>query len=58
MRAAFLALRLVDGFAGTRDHAAGRLPDFVTDAGFSAVSVYRRVRTGWGSLELLRALRS
>lgn len=57
MRAAFFALQLIDGFDGTRDHAAGRLPRFVADAGFADVHTHRRLRTAWGSLELLRAVR-
>ena len=57
MRTAFLALQLIDGFEGTRDHAAGRLPGFVVAAAFSEIAVDRRVRTAWGSLELLRAAR-
>ena len=56
-RLGFLALQLVDGFDGTRDHAAGRLPAFVVEAGFAAPVVTRRLRTVWGSLELLRAAR-
>jgi ubiquinone/menaquinone biosynthesis C-methylase UbiE len=56
-RLGFLALQLVDGFEGTRDHAAGRLPAFVAGAGFAAPEVARRLRTVWGSLELLRATR-
>jgi SAM-dependent methyltransferase len=55
MRAAFGALQLLDGLEGTRDHAAGRLPTIVRDAGFSDVRCYRRLRTAWGSLELLEA---
>jgi ubiquinone/menaquinone biosynthesis C-methylase UbiE len=58
MRAAFFALQLIDGFAGTRDHAAGRLPRVVVEAGFSDVQRHRRLRTTWGSLELLRAVRA
>lgn len=57
MRCGFFALQLIDGFAGTRDHAAGRLPAFIADAGFVEARTYRRLRTVWGSLELLRALR-
>jgi SAM-dependent methyltransferase len=57
MRTAFAALQLLDGLEGTRDHAAGRLPQFIRDAGFSDVRCYRRLRTAWGSLELLEALR-
>jgi SAM-dependent methyltransferase len=55
LRAAFLVLQIVDGFDGTRDHAAGRLPRFVRDAGFRDVRCYRRLRTAWGTLELLAA---
>jgi ubiquinone/menaquinone biosynthesis C-methylase UbiE len=57
MRSTFFALRLIDGFAGTRDHAAGRLPRFVEEAGFRAVERHDRLRTAWGSLELLSARR-
>jgi ubiquinone/menaquinone biosynthesis C-methylase UbiE len=55
MRVAFGALQRIDGIEGTRDHAAGRLPAFLAHAGFPAVERYRRLRTGWGSLELLEA---
>ena len=55
LRAGFLALQLADGFEGTRDHAAGRLPVFLNEAGFDHVRRYRRLRTVWGSLELLGA---
>ena len=55
MRLAFLTLQLLDGFANTRDHAAGRLPDYLAQAGFGDVRREARVRTGWGTLELLRA---
>lgn len=58
MRAAFLALQLVDGFDGTRDHAAGRLPALIAGAGFAEPGIHRRLRTAWGSLELLVAVRA
>jgi ubiquinone/menaquinone biosynthesis C-methylase UbiE len=57
MRTAFAALQLLDGVDGTRDHAAGRLPAFIRDAGFDGVRCHRRLRTPWGSLELLEASR-
>lgn len=57
MRAGMTTLALVDGFDGIRDHAAGRLPLFVEDAGFAQVRVHDRLRTAWGSLELLSAER-
>lgn len=57
LRAAFFALQLIDGFEGTRDHAAGRLPDLVRDAGFASVECHGRLPTAWGTLELLAARR-
>lgn len=55
MRAAFAVVQLVDGREGTRDHAAGRLPAFLAQAGFARVECHRRLRTGFGSLDLLEA---
>jgi ubiquinone/menaquinone biosynthesis C-methylase UbiE len=57
MRAAFFTLQLIDGFPGTADHAAGRLPGFIEAAGFGTVERHDRLRTAWGSLELLSAAR-
>ena len=57
MRAAFLLLQTLDGFENTRDHAAGRLPAYLNDAGLHHVTTPARMRTAWGSLELLRATR-
>jgi ubiquinone/menaquinone biosynthesis C-methylase UbiE len=57
MRAGLFTLALIDGFDGIRDHAAGRLPDFIEGAGFAAVHRHDRLRTAWGSLELLSAQR-
>jgi SAM-dependent methyltransferase len=56
-RATFLAVRFVDGLEGTRDHAAGRLPQLIAGAGFAAVTLRDRLRTAWGSLELLSAVK-
>lgn len=55
MRAAFGVLQLIDGAPNTRDHAAGRLPAFIAEAGFADVVVHDRLRTTFGSLELLSA---
>src|SRR4051794_7597731 len=55
MRAAFGVLQLIDGREGTRDHVAGRLPAIIAAAGFGGVAVVDRLRTGFGSLELLTA---
>ena len=57
MRAGLFTLAVFDGFDGIRDHAAGRLPDFVAAAGFAGVGRRDRLRTAWGSLELLGATR-
>jgi ubiquinone/menaquinone biosynthesis C-methylase UbiE len=55
MRCGLFALALFDGFDGIRDHAAGRLPQFIEEAGFTAVRRHDRLRTAWGTLELLSA---
>jgi SAM-dependent methyltransferase len=57
MRAGLFTLALIDGFDGIRDHAAGRLPLFLEGAGFATVKRHDRLRTAWGSLELLSAVR-
>ncbi|HEX4669218.1 MAG TPA: class I SAM-dependent methyltransferase [Solirubrobacterales bacterium] len=58
MRAGLFTLAIFDGFDGIRDHAAGNLPRFVEDAGFGEIRRQDRLRTAWGSLELLSATRS
>jgi ubiquinone/menaquinone biosynthesis C-methylase UbiE len=57
MRAAAWALERVDGPEGLREHLAGDVPMLLADAGFAAVAIHDRLRTAWGSLELLSALR-
>jgi ubiquinone/menaquinone biosynthesis C-methylase UbiE len=51
----FYVVQVADGFERTADHRAGRLPEFVEEAGFGRVERYGRVRTGFGVVELLRA---
>ncbi len=58
MRSDLLRAAAIDGFAGTRDHVAGRLPGFVEAAGFAGLERHDRLRTAWGSLELLSAARN
>lgn len=55
MRAAFFAVQLLDGFSNTRAHARGELPEIISRAGFSDVTVFGRYRTGGGTLELIEA---
>ncbi|MDQ3677997.1 MAG: class I SAM-dependent methyltransferase [Actinomycetota bacterium] len=55
LRASFFVLQVIDGFEGTRDHAAGRVPELIHAAGFCDVQRYRRLRTAWGPLDLLEA---
>ena len=54
-RAGFFALQLLDGFDGTRDHAAGLVPGLVSRVGFTPPTRWGRVRTVWGSLELMHS---
>lgn len=53
--ALFFIGQAIDGFDRTRDHRAGRLPQFIADAGFSSVERYGCFRTGVGSLDLITA---
>ena len=46
-------LQRVDGVRNTQEHADGLIPTMITNAGFSEVRSYDRLRTMWGSLELL-----
>src|SRR4051794_33743129 len=39
MRMMFLKIQILDGFANTASNVAGRLPEFLRDAGFKRVSV-------------------
>jgi SAM-dependent methyltransferase len=55
LRAAFAVVQLIDGREGTRDHAAGLLPVYLAQAGFPRVERYGRLRTGFGTLELIEA---
>jgi SAM-dependent methyltransferase len=53
--AAFFVSQAIDGFDRTRDHRAGRLPEYFAAAGFGSVERYGRLRTGFGALDLWRA---
>ena len=55
LSALFFFAQAIDGFDRTADHRAGRLPAFISDAGFSSVERYGRFRTAFGSLDLLTA---
>jgi hypothetical protein len=57
MRGAFRLVQLLDGVPNTRDHAEGRLPEFISAAGFDNVCTHTRLRTAWGSLDLMSAQR-
>jgi ubiquinone/menaquinone biosynthesis C-methylase UbiE len=52
MSAIFFVSQALDGFERTADHRAGRLPAFLTEAGFGEVERYGRLRTAGGSLDI------
>lgn len=49
----FLVLRLLDGFSNTQIHADGSLAGLVGKSGFDEIQLWKRLRTIWGSLELI-----
>lgn len=58
MRAAFLAIQLLDGFGNTRDNVEGKLMELFQDAGFVEVSQQRTFSTVFGTMTLYRAKKS
>lgn len=57
-RAGFLLVQLLDGFETTRDHARGRLPGLLEEAGFDDVRERGRYGTVFGTLVLYSARRA
>lgn len=53
--AGFQFLRLLDGFANTTEHAQGSIAMLINSAGFEDATVWRRLRTFWGSMEFIVA---
>jgi ubiquinone/menaquinone biosynthesis C-methylase UbiE len=56
-RAGAWALQRIDEPEGLREHLEGRLPAVVAEAGLADVMLHARLRTAWGTLELLSARR-
>lgn len=57
MRAAFLAVQLLDGFSTTRDCVTNVLPALMDEVGFLDARITRRMRTPLGTVALYRAVK-
>ena len=57
MAAAFLGIRLLDGFENTADNVHGELPRIFEEAGLESAEQTDRLRTVFGTLALYRAAR-
>lgn len=55
MRAVFVLVQLVDGFAATRDNVTGRLPELMVAAGFSDARETARFAVPLGTVSLYQA---
>lgn len=55
MRAAFLPVQALDGFSNTGPNVAGALPGLIEGAGFTRPVREHRIRTVFGSFEVLTA---
>jgi SAM-dependent methyltransferase len=55
LKGAFLAIRMLDGFAATRDNVAGMLPDVFQEAGLRQAAKTAAYATVFGTLALYRA---
>jgi ubiquinone/menaquinone biosynthesis C-methylase UbiE len=58
MRAAFLVVQLIDGFATTTDNVNGLLPTFIAESGFDNVQQIASYSTVCGTLSLYQAIKS
>lgn len=56
-RGSFQLIRLLDGYSNTRDHAEGRLPEFIAAAGFVEVSTLENMGVPVGRIGLHRGTR-
>jgi ubiquinone/menaquinone biosynthesis C-methylase UbiE len=57
MRLAFLPVQLLDGFSNTSSNVRGRLPEMLRDSGLRQVRVCDRMRTPFGTIEVVIASR-
>jgi ubiquinone/menaquinone biosynthesis C-methylase UbiE len=57
MRMFFLPVQVLDGFRNTASNVAGKLPEFLRDAGLKRVSVVDRMRTPLGTIEIVSGIR-
>ena len=57
MRMFFLPVQALDGFRNTASNVAGKLPEFLRDAGLKRVSVVDRMRTPLGTIEIVSGIR-
>jgi ubiquinone/menaquinone biosynthesis C-methylase UbiE len=57
MRMFFLPVQALDGFSNTASNVAGKLPEFLRDAGLKRVSVVDRMRTPLGTIEIVSGIR-
>jgi ubiquinone/menaquinone biosynthesis C-methylase UbiE len=57
MRMFFLNVQFLDGFRNTSSNVAGKLPEFLREAGLSRVSVIDRMRTPLGTIEIVSGIR-
>ncbi|MDO7867448.1 class I SAM-dependent methyltransferase [Nocardioides jiangxiensis] len=55
MRAAFLPVQLLDGYANTQRNVEGCVPQLVESAGFAGLDRVHRLRTVFGTFEVLAA---
>src|SRR3954452_3971655 len=57
MRMFFLPVQILDGFRNTASNVAGRLPEFLREAGLKRVAVVDRMRTPLGTIAIVSGIR-
>jgi SAM-dependent methyltransferase len=57
MRLAFGLVQLLDGFKTTNDNVQGRIPDFISEAGFQNVEVSQSINTAVGTFSYFQSIK-
>lgn len=57
MRAMFVNVQMLDGFRSTSSNVRGKLPEILREAGLKRVTVADRLRTPFGTIEIVSGVR-
>lgn len=56
-RLLFNLIRVLDGFKPTKANAKGLMPSLISDAGFTYSGIKQKIKTGFGEVQLFKAIK-